>query len=302
MLSLKQQKTARTSRPGRAGILIGAVCALTVLLVGADAATAGIELVGHWTLDETSGNFADTSGNGNLLQPINSPHGNGTNGIVGGAMDLQSSGPDYAQRPGTVDDSFGAFSITDTFSGAMWLYQETPNTEFRYFMGREDGGERKGWAFRVGTASDRDQLRLQFRDPVVNNLGSIETAGSGPLSQTGWIFLSFVHRGELDLDGSKLYVNGVEWTNTNTNTPSATPSDPVSAVFSIGARFSEGGGAVDGLIDEAQLYSGALADWQVEYLFNNPGAVAPVPEPATFMLWAGLLAAGGMLRCRRRRR
>jgi ribonucleotide monophosphatase NagD (HAD superfamily) len=52
-----------------------------------------------------------------------------------------------------------------------------------------------------------------------------------------------------------------------------------------------------GLIDDLQVYSHALSDADVQFIFDNPGSV--VPEPACGTLCVG--AAALLLAARRRR-
>ena len=73
----------------------GAAILLTFGLMACTAASASADLltnlVGYWSFDETSGTFADLSGSGNPATAVGSPHGNGSNGLIGGALDLDGA-------------------------------------------------------------------------------------------------------------------------------------------------------------------------------------------------------------------
>ena len=90
---------------------------------------------------------------------------------------------------------------------------------------------------------------------------------------------------------SLLYVDG--------NLDAITASDPIgatSAPFLVGgvAVGSQLTGLYTGLIDDLQLYSGALSALEVQYLHQNPGVAIPnpsssIPEPSPIL---GLLTIG----------
>ena len=64
------------------------------------------------------------------------------------------------------------------------------------------------------------------------------------------------------------------------------------------ANASQYGAEFDGIIDEVQVYDTVLAEADIEFLYNNPGAV--VPEPSSFVLAAlGLLSLAFLARRRR---
>ena len=55
-------------------------------------------------------------------------------------------------------------------------------------------------------------------------------------------------------------------------------------------------------MDDVQIYDTALAAWQIDYIASYPGAVAPVPEPTTLLIWSLLASLGTTLGWRRRKR
>ncbi|HMO14523.1 MAG TPA: PEP-CTERM sorting domain-containing protein [Pirellulaceae bacterium] len=59
------------------------------------------------------------------------------------------------------------------------------------------------------------------------------------------------------------------------------------ANFAIGGVLNAAGnqmvGSFNGFVDEVSLWSRALNDADVAYLYNNPGALV-IPEPSSFLL------------------
>jgi hypothetical protein len=51
-------------------------------------------------------------------------------------------------------------------------------------------------------------------------------------------------------------------------------------------------GSFTGLIDDVQLYSGALSSADVQLLFANPGQTMAIPEPSTGTVLTGVLVLG----------
>lgn len=291
--SAQQRKHGRTEYVrdargvGGGGLVLMLAGLAMVLLCGRASAAIIDDLVGNWRFDETTGTFEDISGNGQPLEPVGSPHGTGSDGVLEGAMDLDGSS--FAQRPdtdsgGTVDDPFGAYGVSDTFTAALWLKQDTLPTEFQWFMGREDDAEAAGaagWALRSGTSGRRDRLRFQFRDPHASSGLSIDST-SPVLNTTDWLHLAVVHQGSLTLADTRLFVNGAEVSASasgsfNGSTETGLPDD---ALFSVGARFVDTGGAVNGLIDEAGVWERALSENEIAILYNNGNGRVITPEPA----------------------
>lgn len=226
------------------------------------------------------------------LTPLAAPHGDGTNGVVGGALSLD--GNSFARRPDTdagapVDDPFGAYGVTDAFSAALWLKQDSLPTEFQWFVGREDDAETAGaagWALRSGTSGERGKLRLQFRDPDASSAVRIETT-TDAISSTEWLHLAIVHQGSSTMADTKLFVNGSEMSTSRGGNFSGADQTglPEDGLFSVGARFVDTGGAVNGLIDEAGVWNRALSNEEVAFLYNGGSGRVIVPEPSA---WAGL--------------
>lgn len=92
-----------------------------------------------------------------------------------------------------------------------------------------------------------------------------------------------------------LYVDGVLSGTPSTLTPDFLESGEAE-IFRIGALARNGDGDFyTGLLDDVQIYSGALTGTEVSTLFSNPGTAIPEPR-------AALLGGLGLLALLRRRR
>jgi hypothetical protein len=103
------------------------------ILIAMSAPTAQAALItdleANWHLDETSGSFADASGNGNTGTAVDSPWGNGTNGLINGAIVLNGTS-DWVQAGNMAN-----FGITDSFSASMWVNLDANPTTFNFSWG-----------------------------------------------------------------------------------------------------------------------------------------------------------------------
>jgi hypothetical protein len=255
-----------------------------IILAGMSASTTHASLItnleANWHLDETSGSFADASGNGNTGTAVGSPWGNGTNGLIHGAIVLNGSSDNWVQAGNMAN-----FAITDSFSGSMWVKLNTNPNDFDFFMGQQSvsGSTIKGW--RLGNGTDRSRLRFILQDGTNSTyLDSPLTA----LNSTAWMHLAFSYNGNASSSGMTLYINGVAIT-TATSGHSAlnglnASSDITTIIgtnFSLGARDADGGGKVNGLIDVVGLWNRVITQEEVTLLYNNGDGRQIIPEPAT---------------------
>ncbi len=249
------------------------------VLLSALPGVANAELIANWRLDETSGTFADSSGNGHTATAVGVPYGDGSNGILGGAFD--GDGNDHLNA-GDV----GNFAVTDTFSTTFWLKQDAVPTGFQWFLGREilaEGPYNDGWTLRNGGPTAREYLGFYFLDGAG---GSYFYTADPVLATTDWLFIALVHNGSDDLSDTELYVNGTLQEIPSVSTPGGgfTGTGLSDADFSIGARASTGAGDVKGLMDEIGLWDSALSQEDITSLYNNGDGRLVVPEPTMLSL------------------
>ena len=257
------------------------------------ALTTGLEA--NWRLDETSGAFADATGNGHTGTAVGSPWGSGTNGLLDGAVALNGS-TDWV-RSGDMAN----FAITDSFSGSMWLKLDANPTEFNFFMGQQstDGGV-AGWRVGNGDVHNRSRVRLILQD---GNSSTYLDSPEGTLNSTDWLHLAFTYNGVGHRGGMVLYVNGVALASAGGHNNLTINSDITTATgtnFSIGARDADGGGTVAGLIDEVGLWNRVLTQEEVTTLYNGGSGMQIIPEPATTAALLLTVVFGlTVMRCRR---
>lgn len=270
-------------------------------------------LVAGWTFDETSGNFTDVSSNGQDLAPLGTPFGNGSNGIVGGAMDLNAS-TDAASNA-----SVGDFGLSDSFTVSFWLYlDDTPNASsgpFLSFLGRRVAGPAaarsglpEGWSIRNssgGSVARRQKLALfWFANDGTNNISRNVWTQGDPLDQ-GWNHLVVTYDGDPTLDGVRVYRDNTLDVMANPfgdDLTQAGYSVTTNEEFAVGKRLDADGGAVGnpgGRIDEVGIWERVLTAKEVNTLWNegNGYSISNIPEPGTL----ALLGAGGLFLCSRRR-
>lgn len=269
-------------------------------------------LDGYWRLDETSGNFEDSSGNGNTLTAEGSPWGNGSNGLIDGAMNPNASDEteDYAAGS-TGDGAFGDYQLSDAFSAQVWVNLESDPSGFQYYLGRGagpdfDGGWRisnNGATDDGGATKDSSIARILFVTP--DGTWSRNSSLNTLVDEDGWIQLVFTYDGTSHLDGVNLYVNGA-LDNNATVSPGVAGTSPITgsinedtAAFSIGNRHGNLTNDVDGDLDEAAVWSRELTAQEVSDLWNEGSGMNIIPEPTSMaLLVLGMTALLG----RRRRR
>ncbi len=206
-------------------------------------------LIGYWKLDETSGNPADSSGNGYTLTNVNTTAyavGRYANGA-----DLERGSTNYFH----VADN-AVLSITGGLTLAAWIKPEsvTAATTFT-ILGKWDGANE---SYRLVQYGDEISLSIDSSSYVL-------TTSASNLATGTWYFVT----GTYDPAARRLaiYINGDIVTETTTG-PSAIGD--TSEAFQIGgANHSTGGGDLyDGVIDEARVYNRPLSSKDVVNLYQ----------------------------------
>ena len=195
-------------RAGFEATLLAALAGLVCLAVSSPA-WAGLlndDLEAHWTLDETAGNFAELI-NGNTGTPVGSPHGNGSNGVLGGALDLSGSS-DYVEvaHHSSIDFS------TESFTVAFWLKTSDLVHDDRMFqkgtIGGGAGGTGKRYEVYYDNNSSNDQIRFVLDDNSVKS----EAIADAALFRTG-DFVHVVAVRDTANDLIRLYAGGTQVAN-----------------------------------------------------------------------------------------
>jgi hypothetical protein len=242
---------------------------------------ASAALVGHWTFDEASGpTVFDATANGNDGTI------NGATRVAGhvgsGALSFDGQN-DIVNIPNDAALNFaGSSSMTVT----AWV--SAAGAPGGACCGTIVGQRTPGnWVLR----DDRRSAGAEF-EILVSPGWQGDGAGDGvPRTPLGeWHHIAAV------VDGSqvRIYVDGSMGDSFSYTGPMAGAGTPTD----IGGGSD---GFFNGLIDDVQIYDSALADWQVKYVADNPGAVAPIPEPSTQLIWSLLAGLGVGLGWRRRK-
>jgi MYXO-CTERM domain-containing protein len=252
-------------------------------------------LQANWRLDESSGNFADSSGNGNHA----TPSGGGVyepTGLLNGAAKFDGS------NLATGPTGLGAFQPGDAFSAVVWVNLDNMPPDYDHYLGRYDLGDsgvgQEGWALRNGPVGSRGAFMVNI---VVDNgstgRGLARATADDVLTGGGWIHLAFSYDGSLSKEGLVLYVNGQEVTTFSDNYSNLVAGDVIN--YSGTDPFSFGGmpdgiGYVNGLLDEIGLWNRVLTADEMAQLYNlgagrqivqdSSSGSAPVSEPASLGL------------------
>lgn len=234
----------------------------------------------HWALDESSGTIAnDTSGNnihGTWQATTGAVTWQPSGGIAGGAYAFTG-----LNRDSFITTSFNAVSSAP-FTISLWVKTISTENDGLAYLGNGAAG------------SEYYVLRMTNGKALVNARNTTEVTGTGvtTINNDSWHHLAAVYASDTD---RRLYVDGV------LDGSSTTLVNPVTLTrFGIGALTRNTpynpADLFTGLIDDVQLYSGALSTGDIAFLRANPGSVIPEPSPVAIL---GLVAGAASLRRRR---
>jgi len=232
----------------------------TVLVMMVLTATTNAGLISHWKLDETAGNIASDSADGN---PGTVSGAQWTTGKVSGALSFDGVN-DYVDAGDKDNLDFGDSS---SFSIAAWVNSniDTPVDTIIVDKKRVDGKGYglEGYTFKIYVAT------LYFGIEDTSGNGAF-AAGNTPIRDNQWHHVAAVR--DTAQDKLYLYLDGVL---------DATPVvDATIGTLATSRSFRIGYSQYypiffDGLIDDVRVYDHALSQSEVSAL---------VPEPATLLL------------------
>ena len=202
-------------------------------------------LIGYWPFD---GNGTDQSGNSRNLTLVGSPPF--VTGLFGQAVSLDGTGNMYAQRP--VDDSVFDFAGRD-FTVSVWVKFNTTTNE-QVLIEKFAGQSGPGW-----TLTKLNTEQLQFSTPPL----IVMTSNAITISTGVWhnfIIRRLANDFRLYFDSKLILQQTASGTIVNTIEP-----------LLIGRRdFADGRiFGVNGLIDEAAIWSRSLCDNEITLIWNN---------------------------------
>ena len=229
--------------------------AIAALMLAATTTHADASLIGHWTLDDGSGNVvADSSGN--------SRNGNRNSGTwitsappakVGGALQFNDSGGGVSVNMGSgvLPDGNAERTIT------AWVNSDQFQDGKFLGYGSTGGGVTFDWTVEGSGVWLR------------HGGGQVKWDLGHSLSTMRHVAI-VVPTGATNVGDVKLYVDGSEETISTINTNS-TLNTGVATSFYIGRGMSPA--TFDGIVDDVQFYDTALSDSDIAWLHDNPGAV-----------------------------
>ena len=215
------------------------------------------QLIGHYRMDETSGDVMLDSAllrHGTYVAVDGGNFGLGSAGLAGGSsVDLSRSGDaggGYAQARLSGGD-------LTSFSVSMWIQPDDGAQASLIAKGEQGGSPAFALVYNGGTV-----FWINEENDLTDPVGSI-TAGS-----KSHIVLAYTDRngGEDGADNLRIYIDGAEALNVD---------DPPAIVdvarnpLLIGSYF--GTLSFDGLIDDVQVYAKAVTPEDATFLFENPG-------------------------------
>lgn len=246
---------------------------------------ANASLIGHWTLDEPDGTspIADSSGSGFDATATGNPV-LGIPGVVGTAGSFPGGGNYFRTGP---DNDLNLNSYT--FS--LWFNaKENVNSDFQTIVSNRTGEDGFILYRRFNT------VQYWHRNAAGWNSQSFTiTAGTDQ-------WYHFVGSYDLATGAKSFYATSLGSGSANilgTLSTSGTFLAAGAPSFGIGIRGASTALPLNGgYIDDVQLYSRALSSSEVNFLFQNPGAII-VPEPGNAVLLLTLLGAAASRRRRR---
>ena len=176
-------------------------------------------LVGYWKMDESSGNAADSSGNGSTLTDTNTVAYVSGKFANGGDFESGNSEYEYAADNATL-------SLTGNLSLATWIKPESTTASTQYdIAGKWD-------------ATNKSYLLAQYGDEIrlyLNSASNYVETTSANLATGTWY--QIVASYTASTQQVKIYINGQESATTTTGTIPTSITDNASS-FNVGAEAS----------------------------------------------------------------
>jgi myo-inositol-hexaphosphate 3-phosphohydrolase len=210
-------------------------------------------LVGHWQMDEGSGNvLLDASGYNN-----NAPTKGGPTWVAGVAgLALKLNGKNhYATAPDKA-----SLNMTQAITLSAWIKPEkTANQDIL-----KKAVDRKTNGYELSLSST-GQVFLRFNQTTYGDSYRLNSTSTYPTNGTTWMHIAATFDGTV----MKIYINGVE--NSSKVLSSPLPIAINSVVLGIGAQ-PNGSNKFQGSLDEARIFNRALSASEVKELAINPAA------------------------------
>lgn len=272
------------SRLGRS-FFLGALLAV--------AAQAQVSLIGYWKFDETTGATTLTDSGPNHFTGSLVGAGAWTSfvlasGVAGNALSLNAANQKLADLGNVLGLSGANLSVS------FWIQTTQANMVTVLGQHNMNGGSPNGVSFFLNAGGGwgaPDKAAFYTSTPAASGRDPRSTSNIDASTWHQVVGIKTASNNYLYVDGSLQATTGTDALVFNT------------ASFIVGGH---GGGTTGyysydftGLIDDLQVYSGALSASDVSFLYHNAGQA--IPAPATYASLAGLGALGSAVWHRRRR-
>ncbi|MEC8665802.1 MAG: LamG domain-containing protein, partial [Pseudomonadota bacterium] len=217
-------------------------------------------LVGHWTLDETSGTFADSSGNSNTGTESGGV-GYDQFGILGRAVSFDGADDLIDVGSNAVLDDLGPLSVCawvkpDSYGGGGFgrIFSKANNLNTSFYVENDSSAPDETLAFYVNGASN---LRVKGQDGWL---------ASGFIGEWNHVCVSW--DGVLDdATGVKLYRNATEAPSYGEQLNGALPRTSDAAENGYIGNNGVNSRDFDGMIDEVRVYNRVLSATEIQQLY-----------------------------------
>lgn len=239
-------------------LLIGlAVFGLVRLALGAygEIQPDGVNIVGLWHLNESSGDASDSSGNGYTCSEVNTvPY---APGFLGNAADLNGTNDSF--DCGDINE----FDALDAFSICVWLYHDTITTDDGIYSKVDGNGYVLFLRDDVASVSGRtDCYKFYINDTDDTDQMYLETSlNSSPLQ--AWTFVCATYE-DNNVTGARVFINAEEDAFSPRSTADINNIDSGGATVKIGQHTAH---PFDGRIDEFVIYNRALSAAEIKQLY-----------------------------------
>jgi hypothetical protein len=222
-------------------------------------------LVAHWRFDEQPGATTARDDLGGYDGTLAGGAAFAAGGISGNCMSLDEATSSLVN----MGTSFPGFTSGD-FTLVAWVKTTSAATN-SFAVGKHQGGSFNGYFLAVnGFGSPVDYSAAGKAALYVSAVPGQEATSTTSVADGAWHMIVGVHRAGAT---ESVYVDGGPAESTN----AAQAMIGNAASFLIGGVESGGSptATYTGLVDDVQVYSSALTDAQIQYLFAHPGRAVP---------------------------
>ncbi|WP_162097766.1 LamG-like jellyroll fold domain-containing protein, partial [Gillisia marina] len=219
-------------------------------------ASANAILVGHWKLEEGSGNnlidVSEHSNNANVT-------GNPIWEVGKDGLGLRFNNPN--QVANVIDNA--SLDITDAMTIATWVRPE--KTAIQYLVKKADHNNINGYELSLSVDGN---VFFRFNQNSSGDTFRVDSQVDYPTDGETWMHIAATYNGSF----LRIYIDGVE--NNSISLSSASPISINQLPLSIGSG-NDGLRSFEGTMDEIRLYKTALSASEIFYMANSPLPVSP---------------------------